>query len=158
MSVTYQKHLLKYNLLYKNQSACRPNYARETALIITDRLLKEMDSGKLIGTILLYLSKESDLVNHDIPLSKLSMSFTSDHTMRWFKSYFSERSQTWIVSGKTSMPLPLVLGVPQGSILGLLFFSIYINDLPLPRQNSEIDMYADYTATWSSGNTCQSIQ
>ena len=39
-----------------------------------------------------------------------------------------------------------------------LFFSIYINDLPLSIQNSEIDMYADDTTIWSSGNMCESIQ
>ena len=47
------------------------------------------------------------------------------------------------------MSLPLVLG---GLILGPLFFSIHINDLPLSIQNSEIDMYNDDTTIWSSGN------
>ena len=49
VSVTYQKHLLKYNLLYKTQSVYRPNNSCENALInINDRWLKEMDNGKLI--------------------------------------------------------------------------------------------------------------
>ena len=68
--------------------------------------------------------------------------------MQWFKSYLSDRSQTCIILGKTSIPLPLVLGVPLGSILGPLFFSICINDLPLSIQNSETDMYADDTTIW----------
>ena len=68
--------------------------------------------------------------------------------MQWFKSYLSDHSQTCIILGKTSIPLPLVLGVPLGSILGPLFFSICINDLPLSIQNSETDMYADDTTIW----------
>ena len=112
----------------------------------------------LFGAILLGLSKAFDLVNHDILLTKLSMYLTSDHTMQWFKSYLSDRSQTCIMSGETSMSLPLVLGVPQGSILGPLFFSIYISDLPLSIQSSDTDMYADDTTIWSSGNMCESIQ
>ena len=72
VSVTYQKQFLKYNLLYKNQSVYRPNYSCETALInITDRWLKEMDNGKIIGAILLDLSKAFDLVNGGILSTKL---------------------------------------------------------------------------------------
>ena len=71
VSVTYQKQFLKYNLLYKNQSAYRPNYSCETALInITDRWLKEMDNGKIIGAILLDLSEAFDLVKGEILSTK----------------------------------------------------------------------------------------
>ena len=76
--------------------------------------------------------------------------------MQWFKSYLSDRSQTCIILGKTSIPLPLVLGVPLGSILGPLFFSICINDLPLSIQNSETDMYVDDTTIWLLVIMCES--
>lgn len=83
-----------------------------------------MDNSKVIGAILLDLRKAFDLVNHDIFFcqTKLSAYFTSEHTMQWFKSYLSDRSQTCIILGKTSVPLPLVLGIPLGSIWGPLFF------------------------------------
>ena len=116
-----------------------------------DRWLKEMDNGKLIGAILLDLSKAFHLVNYGILLTKLSLYFNSERTMQWSKSYLPERSfpDICVVSGETSMSLPLVLG---GLILDPLFFSIHINDLPLSMQNSEIDMYTDDTTIWSSGN------
>ena len=56
-----------------------------------------MDNSKIIGVILLDLSKAFDLVNHDILLAKLSMYFTCEQTMQWFKSYLSDRSQTCII-------------------------------------------------------------
>ena len=125
-----------------------------------DHWLEEMDNGKIMGAILLDLSmrKAFDLVNHDIFFwqTKLLVYFTSEHTMQWFKSYLSDRSQTCIILGKTSIPLPLVLGVPLGSILGPLFFSICINDLPLSIQNSETDMYADDTTIWLLVIMCES--
>ena len=62
-----------------------------------------------------------------------------------------------LAAGKASMPLPLVVGVPRGSILGPLFFSVYIIDLPLSIQNSETVMYANDTNMWSSGSTCEII-
>ena len=55
-----------------------------------------MDNGKLIGAILPDLSKAFDLVNYDILLTKLSMYFTSLHTMQWSKSYLNNRSLTYV--------------------------------------------------------------
>ena len=50
-------------------------------------------------------------------------------TTQWFKSYLSERTQCVIMNNMTSKLLPLTYGVPQGSILGLILFSIYINEI-----------------------------
>ena len=57
-----------------------------------------------------------------------------------------------------SSPLNLEVGVPQGSILGPLLFSIYMNDLPLLLKNTEVDIYADDTTILSSGTNCTDIQ
>ena len=57
-----------------------------------------------------------------------------------------------------SGPACLYRGVPQGSILGALLFSVYMNDLPLLLRETEVDIYADDTTIWLSGANCTEIQ
>lgn len=65
-------YLSSNNVLYKNQSGFREGYSTETALIcLSDMIRKNMDSGKLVGVILLDLQKAFDTVNHSILLDKL---------------------------------------------------------------------------------------
>ena len=79
-------------------------------------------------------------------------------SIKWFKSYLSERSQVCSVSGSLSAPITVSCGVPQGSILGPVLFSFYINDVPLNVLEANVDVYADDTTLWKSGNKCIKIQ
>ena len=65
--------------------------------------------------------------------------------MELFESYFSDRSQCVNVDGVKSTIRHIDYGLPQGSILGLLLFIVFINDLPGQSERSVVDMYADDT-------------
>ena len=64
------------------------------------------------------------------------------HTLKWIENFLSGRSQQVILNGQHSESYPVLSGVPQGSVLGLLLFLCYINDLPA-QVKSSIKLYAD---------------
>jgi len=81
----------------------------------------------------------------DILLDKLTQYGIVDDAHPWFKKYLSDRQQSVKYSGSFSWS-PVRIGVPQGSILGPLLFSIFVNDLPAVVNDAQIKMYADDTS------------
>ena len=79
--------------------------------------------------ILIDLQKAFDTADHQILLKKLNYIGFSPETLKWFESYLKNRNL--IVSLEKSFSEAVVLnsGVPQGSILGLIIFLVYVNDM-----------------------------
>ena len=68
-------------------------------------------------------------------------------TLGWIESFLVGRSQTVVLDGESSDELPVLSGVPQGSILGPILFLLYINDLPENVQ-SQVRLFVDDTAVY----------
>ena len=79
-------------------------------------------------------------------------------THSWFKSYLENRLQCVRWKGIQSNKKPIYIGVPQGSILGPLFFILFVNDYPECLQYSEAHMYADDTTQDVSGKSIDVIE
>ena len=118
------------NKLSQFQSGNRKYHSTETALLsVTDDLLKAMDEKKISILVLMDMSKAFDSINHDILLSKLRSLGASPSALEWFKSYLNGRYQYVRIGDVVSQSLPVEYGVPQGSILGPVLLSVYINNL-----------------------------
>ena len=89
------------------------------------------------------LAKAFDCVNHDILLQKLDHHGIRGGAYGWMASFLSGRTQQVHVQNTLSSKGLITIGVPQGSILGPLLFSIYVNDLPNSINTCDINMYAD---------------
>lgn len=152
-------YLNKFSLLTEHQSGFRPKHSCITALIdVAENIRCDVDQGKLELLVLLDHSKAFDTVVHDILYLKLKHLFNFSSTAILFiRSYLENRSQSVYLKNDISDPLPLNRGVPQGSILGPLLFSCYVNDLPQYLKHCKIHMYADDVQIYM-GTSTSSVQ
>ena len=96
---------------------------------LTDKFLNRFDEGLLTGMILIDLQKAFDTIDHEILLQKLKAIAFCKGTLQWFRSYLSERIFLVNIEGKLSDFGNISCGVAQGSILSLLLFLIYVNNM-----------------------------
>jgi len=142
----FNTYLTKYQRLTPHQSGNRKHHSTETLnLYTTDIILDAMDKRNFTALILLDLSKAFDSISHTVLLHKLAAIGASPHTVQWFKSYLSNRTQSVRIESTLSDPLPITRGVPQGAILSPLLFCIFLNDLPSVANTCKMESYVDDT-------------
>ena len=111
-----------------------------------------MSDGYQTDVIYTDYSAAFQSVNHALLIHKLKQSYhLKDLALNWFVSYLSDRRQRVIVDGKASDWKPVTSGVPEGSLLAPLLFSMFINDLPC-EIGSGCLMYADDVKIFSQNH------
>ena len=85
-----------------------------------------LDKSKKVSTIFMDLSKAFDTLNHNLLLAKLNAYGFSFNAIKFVQSYLSERFQRVNINNNFNEWCKILLGVPQGSILGSLLFNIFI--------------------------------
>ena len=141
---------LKSNGLYEVfQSAYREFHSTETALLrVQNDLLLSVDESGGVILVLLDLSAAFDTIDHDKLLKLLSERFgIRGSALAWIKSYLSNRKQSVLINGERSEELELIYGVPQGSVLGPILFTLYTTPLGeiCRKHQLTFHLYADDT-------------
>lgn len=141
----------EYDLNSPYQHAYKKGHSTTTALAqMTDDWLNEIENRKLVGTVLLDLSAAFDLLDHDLLLKKLGCYGFEKCAVDWINSYLSNRECKVLFNGSYSESKILSCGVPQGSCLGPLLFSIFTNDLSFILEHARIALYADDSTIYVS--------
>ena len=126
-----QDYLQSNNLNGYYQSAYRRNHSTETGLLrVYNDLLLSIDKGEEAVLVLLDFSAAFDTIDYDIFFNRLYCRYgMTDTVLKWFRSYFTNRSQVVIVNGEESHVHVPTVGVPQGSVIGPLSFTMYTSPL-----------------------------
>ena len=103
------------------------------------------------------LSKAFDCIRHDLLIAKLHAYGFSHDALLLVHSYLEIRQQRVKINGSFSSYKHLHLGAPQGSVLGPLYFNIYINDLLLSIQETDICNYADDTTIYTCDTRLENV-
>ena len=140
-------HLQLFPSLTPFQSAYRPFHSTEAALLcIHNDLVLSCNQQKVSALVMLDLSAAFDTVDHNILLTRLSSTYgVTGSALSLLSSYLFNRSQSVTINQTTSSSSTITTGVPQGSVLGPLLFSLYTSPISQIFVNSLISfhLYAD---------------
>ena len=119
-----------------------------TLIQLTDDLLRNVNENKFSGLVFIDFKKAFDVIKHSVLLQKLEILKLPSDFVFLISSFLTGRHQSVAINSQMSKLIPTKYGIPQGSVLGPLLFSIYVNDLPC-FLSDKCEMFADDTTLHS---------
>ena len=143
-------------LIYENQFGFRKGHSTTHAVNYSiDHIQQNLKQRKHVLGIFIDLSKAFDTLAHDRLIDKLEHYGIRGSALNLIKSYLSGRTQYVNVLDEKSDTLPMLFGVPQGSVLGPLLFLLYINDISNASDKGKFVLFADDTNVFIAADTIE---
>ena len=142
-----------HNIFYDHQYGFRKGHSTiDGTLDLTGNIIKANEDKKLFGALFIDLSKAFDTIDHDILLHKMEHYGIRGRCLDWVRDYLTNRKIRVKINSNgnvcTSKEEFINIGTPQGSNLGLLFFSIFVNEIYLTLDHCTCILYADDTTIY----------
>ena len=151
---TINIHITENHLSNQRQWAYRKGHSTELMLIkMTEDWRRALADHQVVGVVFVDFKKAFDSISHLVLLHKLQGLGISGDLWSWIADYLTDRTQVTVINGCQSNLESIKYGVPQGSVLGPILFSLFCNDLPniCENEDGEIFMYADDTTIYAIG-------
>ena len=149
----------RFEILYTHQFGFREKRSTSLAILtFVEKLRKAIDTGEFGLGIFLDFSKAFDTIDHGILLQKLDFYGIRGVANDLMKSYLTGRKQKTKYNDTLSDQAEVTCGVPQGSVIGPLFFILYINDIYLTSPQLFFVLFADDTNVLLTGKNLQNLQ
>ena len=137
------KHSDTNHIIKQYQHGFREKHSCETQLLTTvEEISRSLDKKHQTDLLILDFAKAFDTVAHQRLINKLDFYGIRGKTKDWIENWLTERHQTVVIDGKSSRAVRVKSGVPQGTVLGPLLFTLFINDIG-DNVTSKIRLFAD---------------
>ena len=153
------EYLQSDSFITHSQSAFMKLHSTQMSLHnVIEYVLDNINKNEINGICMFDLAKCFDTIDHELLFKKLSKYGLTGTELQWFTNYLNERTQVVTISGEMSNTKLIDKGVPQGSILGPLLFTIFINDFPSCLSIAFCNIFADDTMIGVSDKSITKIQ
>lgn len=153
-----QNYFMSNGLHSDFQHAYKPGFSTATALAtLSDEWLKQIDQQNLNGVVFIDFSAAFDVIDHKLLIDKLCTYGFKRSAVNLIESYLTNRQQFVLFNGCQSDTKRLSHGIPQGSCLGPLMYSIFVNEISFVLEKAQIISYADDVTLHVSAKTSSEL-